>query len=251
MREFWGNHSIGSALHRFGDLVKTLGLIQAIITIISAVDDKYLKTFDRRYRVSTCGYVVLNQTGFDPRRLPDATNYAPTNGWAVRQMLREWALPKKARFADLGSGMGRTCILGAEYGFAHVTGVELAPELCKIARANIASCRPPSGSLGPITILHRDALDFCQDTDDDVFFMFRPFSADFLKLIVARLAERARARQIIITILYSERAALRLDHAPLIESLGSFKRKQQLVCFGQTFYRFECDGRLSPAGLNR
>jgi SAM-dependent methyltransferase len=233
-----GKHSPASAARRLAHLVRTLGVAKTFGTIVSALDDKYLKTFDRRYGVRTCGYLTLDQTGFTASRLRDATNYSPTNGWAVRRMFREWQLPHTARFADLGSGMGRTCLLAAEYGFASVTGVELAPELCAIARANLQTCRWPQGRRAEVTILHRDALDYCADTEDDVFYMFRPFSADFLRQILDRLAARAWARQRTLTILYSERAGLPGDYAALIAAQGAFLKERELICLGQAFHYF-------------
>lgn len=238
MSRLLGKHSPASALRRFGHLVRTLGVAQTCGTLVSALDDKYLKTFDRRYGVRTCGYVPLEQTGFTASRLRDATNYSPTNGWAVRRMLRAWQLPHDARFADLGSGMGRTCLLAAEYGFASVTGVELAPELCAIARANLGSCRWPAGRRAEVTIRHEDALAYCAATDDDVFYMFRPFSGEFLGRILDLLAARARARQRMLTIIYSERAGLPGDYASLISAQGAFVKRRELVCLGQVFHCF-------------
>ena len=238
MPSILGKHSIGSAGRRLAHLVSVLGVTKTCGTLISALDDKYLKTFDRRYGVRTCGYVTLEQTGFTTSRLRDATNYSPTNGWAVRRMLRAWQLPHEARFADLGSGMGRTCLLAAEYGFAAVTGVELAPELCAIAQANLKSCRWPAGQRTEVVIRHEDALEYCARTDDDVFYMFRPFSGDFLGRILDLLAQRARTRQRPLIIIYSERAGLPGDYATLIAAHGAFTKQRELVCLGQAFHYF-------------
>lgn len=241
MPDRFGKHSLGSAFTRLCDLIRLLGLRKTIGTLVSALDEKFVGSFDRRFHVKTCGYVALDNTGFNPNRLRDATNYSPTSGWGARRMFRELNLSRELRFADLGSGMGRTCIVAAEYGFAHVTGVDLAPELCEIARANIASCRPPSGRLGPLTIKHQDALDFCAETNDDVFFMFRPFSAEFLTQILDRLAGRAAKRGAKLTVIYSERAGLPGDYAPLIARHGAFQKQRELIFFGQAFHIFACD----------
>jgi len=238
MSRLLGKHSFGSAIGRLGHLVRTLGVAKTCGTLVSALDDKYFKTFDRRYGVRTCGYVTLDQTGFTRERLRDATNYSPTNGWAVRRMLRLWQPPHEARFADLGCGMGRTCLLAAEYGFASVTGVELAPELCAIARDNLARCRWPAGRRSDVVIRHEDALDYCAGTEDDVFYMFRPFSGDFLRRILDRLGARARARQRELTVIYSERAGLPGDYAALIAAHGAFIKQRELVCLGQAFHYF-------------
>src|ERR1043165_2083200 len=83
MSRLLGSHSMGSALKRLATLVHGLGVIQTFALLIGAFDDKYLKCFDRRYRVKTSAFILLNTTSFDPTRLKDATQYGPTNAWAV------------------------------------------------------------------------------------------------------------------------------------------------------------------------
>jgi SAM-dependent methyltransferase len=213
------------------------------------LDDKYLKSFDRRYRVKTSGFILLPTTSFDPARIRDATQYAPAYGWAVRRLLKQLNLPRKLHFADLSRGLGRICILAAEYGSAKVTGVDLAPEFCATARENATNCRPPSGCFSPITILQMDVLDLCETTDDDVFFMFRPFSGKFLKLILDTLAARARSRNKSLTIIYSERAAVPGNYASTIAPNPAFRHQCEAVFWGQAFHVFQCNGNPSGAAV--
>ncbi|TAL00416.1 MAG: class I SAM-dependent methyltransferase, partial [Verrucomicrobia bacterium] len=187
MPRFLGNHTLPSAAKRLASLVRGVGPVQTCSTIWSVIDDKYLRTFDRRYRVKTSDFILLSDTNFDPARLRDATQYGPVNGWAFRKLLKHLGLPRRWHFADLGCGLGRACVLAAEYGFEKVTGVELSPQFCAIARENIANCRPLAGKTASIEILQLDALDFCDQTDADVFFMFRPFSGEFLQRILQKL----------------------------------------------------------------
>ena len=41
-------------------------------------------------------------------------------------------------FVDVGSGKGRALLLASDYPFREIIGVELSPELDRVARANIA-----------------------------------------------------------------------------------------------------------------
>src|SRR5213592_1843724 len=123
------------------------------------------------YGVRTSGYVSLASTSVDRAKLRHATSYGPVNAWAFRRLLRNLSLPRTLHFADLGCGLGRACILAAEYGFEKVTGVELAPELCAVARENMSCCRLPESSRSRIKIVEGDVLDYCAATDDDVFFV--------------------------------------------------------------------------------
>lgn len=118
MSRFLGSHSFTSAFQRLAALIRGLGIVQTFALLLGTLDDKYLKCFDRRYRVKTSAFILLNTTSFDAKRLKDATQYGPTNAWAVRKILKRLNLSHELRFCDLGSGLGRICILAAEYGFA-------------------------------------------------------------------------------------------------------------------------------------
>jgi len=219
-------------------LIRGLGITQTLALLIGTLDDKYLKCFDRRYHVKTSAFILLDTTSFDPARLKDATQYGPTNAWGARKILRRLNLSRELRFCDLGSGLGRICILAAEYGFSKTTGVELAAEFCEVARHNLTTCRPPAGKLAPVEILQMDALDYCERSDDDVFFMFRPFSGEFLRQVLDRIAARAKARNKTLTIIYSERAMVGVNHAETIAAHGAFRRQSDAVIWGQAFYVF-------------
>lgn len=235
-----GDHGLGTAFQRLRHVVHTVGLFQTLVILVSALDDKYLKCFDRRYRIRTSGFIRLHSTSFAPARLPDATQYGPVNGWGLRRLLRDLNLPRQLRFVDLGCGLGRACILAAEYGFEKVTGVELAPELCEGAHANIQSCRPPAGQLTPITILQMDVLDYCQQTEDDVFFMFRPFSGDFFHRVLDLIVARAQRRAKPATVIYSERMAVPGSFRERLDNHPAFRRMQEAGIWGQAFYVYEC-----------
>ena len=242
MSRLLGNHSPATALQRLLGLLRALGFWQTGALLLGTFDDRWLKTFDRRYRVKTSGFVQLDKTAFKAERLRDATQYGPTNGWAVRRMLKRLAFPRESRFCDVGSGLGRICILAAEYGFAKTTGVELAPELCVASRENIARCRLSPARRATIEILQMDALDYCAATDDDVFFMFRPFSGEFLRVVLDRLAARACERRTTLTLIYSERVMATVNHGQLIATHGNYRKLGSMVMLGQAFYIFQCGG---------
>ena len=237
-----GNHTGFSALKRMLHLLRGAGARKTFGVLVSSLDDHYLKTFDRRYRVLTSGYVPLSSTSIAPARLRDATQYRPANAWGCRRLLRELGLPRQLHFVDLGCGLGRICILAGEYGFEKVTGVELAPELCAQARANLKRCRPPSGRISPISILEMDALNFCERTDDDVFFMFRPFSWEFMRRILDQLIERSRRKP--LTIIYSEKMMLPGSYTRQISEEPALRKTFAGGWFGQAFFVYQCGNQV-------
>jgi SAM-dependent methyltransferase len=240
MSRLLGHHTLGSASKRLATLVGRAGVGPTLSTLLASLDEKYLRRFDRRYRVHTSGLILLPDTSFDRARLPDATQYGPINGWGFRKFLRRAAFPRNLSFVDIGCGLGRACILAAEYGFAKVTGVDLAAELCEGARRNIARCRLASGEISPIEIVQMDALAFCGQTDADLFLMFRPFSRKLTRTVLDTMAERARGLNKVMTVIFTERMLVPDSYAPVFAETGAFRAVSQTAYWGQAFYTFQC-----------
>jgi SAM-dependent methyltransferase len=229
------------SFRRFSRILEAAGIRQTVSACFSVLEDHYLRCFDRIYGVKTSGYISLTNTSVAPSKLLHANRYGPVNAWAFRKLLKDLALPKTSHFVDLGCGLGRPGILAAQYGFAKVTGVELAPELCATARENILRCRLSACRTVPITIVQGDALDYCEHSDDDVFFMYRPFSWEFFQMVVSKLADRAVQQGKSLTIIYSERLNLPESFAKAFSRSPMFRSVCELKMLGQQFYVYECN----------
>lgn len=244
MRLFLGTHTASSALKRLLGHLQTFGLMKTLSLCVSTLDDQYLRLFDRKYRVRTSGHISLSAMSFDPSKLSDTTGYSPVNAWAFRWLLKKLNLPKTLHFVDLGCGLGRACILAAEYGFENVTGVELARELCVIARENISNCRLRAlraSSKPSIQIVQGDILEYCEQADDDLFFIYRPFSPALSRLVRQKLAERAALQKKSVTIIHAER----LCWPPSCEVMEisedeTFCKIYQGDMLAQAFYVYQC-----------
>jgi tRNA1(Val) A37 N6-methylase TrmN6 len=59
----------------------------------------------------------------------------------------------KASFVDLGCGKGLPLVVATEYPFQRVLGVELAPELCVVARHNAERLKTLHPERTPIEIV--------------------------------------------------------------------------------------------------
>lgn len=237
------NHTFHSAVRRLFGLLSGVGLINTLAVCVSVIEDRYLKCFDRKYGVRTSGYISLTTTSFDPAKLHNATRYGPVNAWAFRWILNELSLPKSLRFADLGCGLGRPCILAAEYGFSKVTGVELASDLCAVARENMSIWQPSaSPQRTAVSIVQGDVLDYCGQTDDDVFFMFRPFEWEFFCTVLRKLADRASVEARCFTVIYSERMMLPRSYVSAFSNDPRFRKVFEGSKLGQSFFVYECGG---------
>ncbi len=236
-----GDHASGSELKRLIQLSRRFGVFKTLSVCLATLDDRHLRSFDRKYRVRTSGHLELSTTSFDSSKLRNATSYGAVNAWAFRNLMKELNLPKRLSFVDLGCGLGRACILAAEYGFEKVTGVELAHELCVVARENMSRCRLNPSAVSSVSIVQADVLDYCEHTEDDIFFIYRAFSLDFFRTVRKKLAERAASQNKAVTLIYTER--LNWPPSREVRELSddhAFRKIYETDMLGQAFYVRQC-----------
>src|SRR5205807_2933026 len=111
---------------------------------------------------------------------------------------------------------------------------------------NIRRSRLDPGEQSAIKILQMDALDYCKDTDGDVFYMFRPFSLEFFRAVLNTLADRAISRWKPLTIIYSERMILPGSFAKEISADEQFQELCEAGSFGQAFHVYRSKGSDLP-----
>jgi SAM-dependent methyltransferase len=235
-------HSLSSAVGRMLILLRGVGVKGTLGVGISIIEDYYLKLFDKIYGVHTSGRISLSATSVERSKAIQATQYAPVNAWALRHLFRDLNLPKSLRFADIGCGLGRACMLAAEYGFVRVTGVDIVPEFCQVARDNAAAFRSRVVDSTAINIVNADALEYTRVTDDDVFFLYKPFesSSGFLEIVLANLAERARQSERTRIIIYTERFLIPSSDVGVFAKNQAFQQFRLWKQRGQIFYVYKC-----------
>jgi SAM-dependent methyltransferase len=156
--------------------------------------------FDERFGVETSGLIYQLPSGHQH----DVYNngyfaVAPSVFDALMSALRERLQLdyRRFRFVDLGSGKGRALLLASGYPFREVIGVELSPELDRVARANIARYAEAAGpDRPPVTSMLGDATEFPWPPGPLIVYMWnaftRPVMERVLKNLEASLAEDPR-----------------------------------------------------------
>jgi len=125
-----------------------------------------------------------------------------------REMCRRWrdTLENPARgpaaysFVDIGAGKGRALLLASEIPFRAVIGVELSPELARIAQSNVETWSRQAGrARAKIHVLHEDALQFCWPRYDRgwprtslLVFLYNPFACELVERLLERLEAAAQ-----------------------------------------------------------
>jgi SAM-dependent methyltransferase len=151
--------------------------------------------FDFDYHVDTTASNLAPAT-----RLAGAAagaGYQPTDPDLFRAMLGQLEIDfPRFTFVDLGSGKGRALLLASEYPFHRIVGVELLPELHRIALDNIAKYGAAAQTSLPIESLCLDAREFEFPLDPTVLYLFNPLPeaalASVLKRFSASLATHPR-----------------------------------------------------------
>ncbi len=97
-------------------------------------------------------------------------------------------------FIDLGSGKGRALLLASEYPFREIIGIEVQPELNRIAQKNIILFPSDGRRCHHISSLCMDAREFQFPNDPILLYLFNPFPDYVLKAVMANFEKSLRAR---------------------------------------------------------
>lgn len=108
------------------------------------------------------------------------SSYQPIEPEIFREMLNGLGIDyTQFAFIDIGSGKGRALLLASEFPFPRILGIELLPELNRIAQENIRKLSnshpgPPSYGSRTIEATCGDATQFEFPDDPLVVFLFHP-----------------------------------------------------------------------------
>ena len=156
--------------------------------------------YDWDHRVDTTGATV----GWRERLLGALYSpYQPTDAGLFHEMLNGLKIDfRQFTFIDLGSGKGRTLLMASDYPFRRILGVELLPELHRIAQENIAVYKNESQVCFDIESLCADGLDFEFPLEAIVLYLFNPLPAAGLSRVLGRLRDSVQQSPRPVLVLY-------------------------------------------------
>jgi len=146
--------------------------------------------------------------------------YQPTEPALFHEMLTGLKIDfQNFTFVDLGSGKGRTLLMASEYPFRRIVGVELLPELSRIAEQNLGKYKSEEQKCFRIESRCEDACDFVFPAEPTVLYLFNPLPRAGLAQVLANLEQSLQE---------SDRKVLILYHNPLhdevLSASGRFTR---------------------------
>jgi SAM-dependent methyltransferase len=195
---------------RGGSLVATRSLMAALWEFVrdSTPSRRRLgygdADYDWDHRVNTTSGAV----GWRDRLLGALHSpYQPTEPALFQEMLKALAQHMSLdvaefAFVDLGSGKGRTLLMASDYPFRRVVGVELLPELNRIAQENLARYKSESQRCFELQSICADATNFPLPEGPLVIYLFNPFPESGLRRAVANLGRTLEEKPRPIYVLY-------------------------------------------------
>jgi SAM-dependent methyltransferase len=168
-----------------------------------------LHPLDLQYGLDTGGYIppeaLRSGSPHDTRN----NGYSAVAPSVFREACHRWreSLPASARvesytFVDVGAGKGRALLLASELAFRKIIGVELNPELARIAERNIETWKRRVHPRARIHIRGEDALKFCWPQPPLVVYLNNPFECDLVEQLVEKLVVAAASGPPLVDVLY-------------------------------------------------
>jgi SAM-dependent methyltransferase len=169
--------------------------------------------YDWDYRVDTTGATV----GWRDRLLGMFHSpYQPTEPALFREMLESLKQgdPKidfrEFTFIDIGSGKGRVLLMAADYPFRRVLGIELMPDLHRVAKENIGKYKSASQQCFAIESVCAEAGEFVFPPAPTVLYLFNPLPESGLARMISNLEQSLREHSRPVFVVY---------HNPLLETV--------------------------------
>ncbi len=116
------------------------------------------------------------------------SGYEPTPPHLAKAVLDAQPMPSEgAAFVDVGAGKGRMLFLAARRPYARVVGLELDATLVKVGLRNLREGRDPQRRSIDVQLLHADATRCAWPTEPLVLYLYNPFDAETLEVMLGRV----------------------------------------------------------------
>lgn len=140
--------------------------------------------FDQSYGTDTSGYVPVEGITGDQSLQKQINPYAASQPSIVRKALGSIPNPREYSLIDLGCGKGRVTIIGTEFTFKQVIGVELSPDLARVGQANAAKVKAKFPERTPVNVVEGNALQFPLPPGKVVMFLCHSFGRELVKDLI-------------------------------------------------------------------
>jgi len=159
--------------------------------------------FDAEHGVETRGIISIAALDIDDPNWVHGFDYQAVEVIDLGAVLAPLEIDyPRTTFIDLGAGKGRVVMLAAALPFRRLLGVEISPELARIAIANLARFGPMEHSASEWEIVRGDAAQFEFPADPLVIFMYNPFTHPIMRSVIANLVDAQASDRRRIVVIY-------------------------------------------------
>jgi len=129
--------------------------------------------------------------------------YQPTEPALFHEMLAALDIDVTGfTFIDLASGKGRTLLRASDYAFGRIVGVELLPELNRVALENLRKYKSETQKCFHLESICADARTFDFPAEPTVLYLFNPLPAAGLQQVLAILERSLKDNPRKVFVLY-------------------------------------------------
>ena len=188
--------------------------------------------FDSYYGLDTCAMAGLEDLTITSSSREHGVKYQAARVLVLRKLFQILMplFPSNSVIVDFGCGKGRVLLVGMEFPFKEVKGVEFAKELCAAANNNIARYKAKKTLQTPCAAIEADAATYRIATDENVFFYYNPFDEVLMAKTVENIITSARFHPRKIHIVY-----LNPKHHGVMDSRSELSLIQDSHIWGNRF----------------
>lgn len=160
--------------------------------------------FDTEHGIKTSGFLPgsVLKLGYSSKKTAAFVGYLGVQPSIIRQALNMLPHHDDTAFLDLGCGKGRALVVASEFPFRSIIGVEISPELAKVADENALVIARDFPERTPITVVHGDALNYVLPEGNLIVFLYNPFEADAITGLLTRIQTALSERGGSIWVIY-------------------------------------------------
>lgn len=183
---------------------------------------------EKKYGIQTTGadeLKKLERTGID---ISHATIYMPVSYTLLERALEQIGPSSNKHFTDIGCGKGRALCVAAHYGFNRLTGIDLSPDFCREALANLLLTQQQLQHIH-YEVNAGDAAAWPVPADADCIFLFNPFDEKLMEKVVRNIEVSLAANPRNLYVIYAN---------PLYKKLFTDKKFKEIY-YSKTRRLFE------------
>jgi len=208
---------VGETGRRLRDLLRYRGLFGTLKTCLRIALQPVLnrpiiinyreRRFDCKYRVDTAGIISTENLKIDGPSAAHAVHYQATQPVLLEEALADLRLNyTEYTFVDFGCGKGKVLLLASSFPFKKIIGVELSPELTKIAAANLTKYRSRKQRCSHLEVVSMDATEFPIPATPLVCFFYNPFKEEVMTRVLdnIEISVTQNPRDVVIIYVFPE-----------------------------------------------